>query len=350
MKVNRSKPVSRMSPQTAITIYPSVRKLLLILIGCAPFAIGGVAIVVGPVYAGLTAFYIVVAALFGGVCVALFGGATVYLTYRLLVRQPVLVVDDDGILVRWPPMPVEPIPWTEIETVGSYYVGGFRSLGLVLRDRKAFIRRQPWPRRWLLAMGASDEPPIGIEQFTLPIDVYTLEEQIKTEYGHKFESAAQERAVAPIEPCRLEFHLTRRQRFMAHLGVWAPFLPIVLILLGGGIAMVVAISIAVSLWLMPLILVPLWFARRSIGGFLNVLVVRSQHCDIDIEENGLRCETEAGSRIFGVFVPFDTIIRISRYSRDTWTLSSADGAVVSIPVDAIQQQYVDHIRARAGLE
>ena len=122
-----------MSQEPPITIYPSVWKLLLILIGATPILVLFLALVAFAVYSagsgelrGFTVVggvTVVVGVLFIVFGVLLFGYIVVYAAYRLLVRRPVLVVDADGIMVHWAPMPVELIRWTDIESVQGVHPG-----------------------------------------------------------------------------------------------------------------------------------------------------------------------------------------------------------------------------------
>ena len=188
------RPVPRMSQETAITIYPRIRYMLILLIACTILAIGAAISVAGSVYVGVSEGAVLLAvtgAVLGCVGVALFGPIAAYLAHRLRVRQPVFVIDADGILHHWGPMPFGLIRWSEIESVVPYTTsGGSRAIGVVLRDREAFVRRQSRLRRWMLALERWDVPPVSIEQGILPIDVHTLAAQIKRDYGVKFEGAA----------------------------------------------------------------------------------------------------------------------------------------------------------------
>lgn len=143
-----------------------------------------------------------------------------------------------------------------------------------------------------------------------------------------------------FDSCHIEYDLGRRQRLVGHLGVWKPYLG-GLILVGGAVALSVALFITVSPWFVLLSVLPLWLAWGFIVGLLRVLFVPMQHMDIIIEEKGLGFLVK-GER-FWVFL--DGIIRIQKYSDDTWTILHRNGTVINIPVDAIEQRYVEHMRA-----
>ena len=330
------RPVPGMSQEKAITIYHNIPQMVLGLIACTVFL--AIAVYVAVVVEGLRLGVVSVASY---VAVLLFGTAAVFAAYELVTRHPLLVIDADGIRNRY-----SWIRWTEIESVVRFTYLGNPFLGVVLRDREAFMRRQSRLRRWMLALNPSRLPVVQFPQELLSMDVNTFAEQLNRDYGVKFDRANQPRSIVPFKSCQIEYTLTRRQRLVAHLGVWALLLPLVIFLGGGGAVAIIALSVAVSPWFALMIIIPLFFTRRFIAGLLNVIFVRTVHIDITIEENGLNCETKEG---FGVAGNFDGITRIRRYSRDTWTMLTFEGIVINIPVDAIEQQYIDHIRAKAKL-
>jgi hypothetical protein len=99
---------------------------------------------------------------------------------------------------------------------------------------------------------------------------------------------------------------------MAHLGVWAPH-----------IAMAILVAV--------------------VRGFVNVIFVSVRHMDIIIEERGLGYAL--GGTRFWIFL--DGIIQIEKFSSDTWTIAHHNGTVISIPVDAVEQRYIDHMQKMA---
>ena len=339
------RPVPTISPGTAITIYPNKRTLLLAL-GVFTLSIAsGVFLAVADLGSGLGAVIITLA---GYAFAVSFGAVAIYAAHRLLAREPTLVIDADGILDRSSPLAVGLIRWTEIDSVVPYGHGDDRALRVMLRDPEAFMRRQPRLRRWMSALDRRfGLPSVSFAQINLSMDVETLAELLNRNYSVKLVRGPQE--LVPFESCRIEYGLTRRQRLMAHLGVWALWLPPLVIVAGGISALIIAISVAVSPWFLPFLVVPLWLARRFTSGLLNVLFVRLQHVDVVIEEDGLRFDTEGGFWTYGVAGDFTGIAQLRKYSRDTWTILSGNGFVVSIPVAAIEQQYIDHIRAKADL-
>ncbi len=148
--------------------------------------------------------------------------------------------------------------------------------------------------------------------------------------------------VMSFESCHIEYDLSRRQRLVAHCGVWAPYVVGLIVITGGGTVLFVDLTVSVSPWLAPLILLPLWLTRGFIIGLINVIFVGVQHMDVIVEENGLGYAIDSDR--FWIFL--DGIIRIQKYSRDTWTISHHNGTVISIPTTAIEERYVEHMRKK----
>ena len=147
-----------------------------------------------------------------------------------------------------------------------------------------------------------------------------------------------------FESCHIEYDLSRRQRLVAHFGVWAPYLGGLIVIVGGGTALFVALAVSVSAWLAPLILLPLWLARGFVIGLVDVIFVGVRHMDVIVEENALGWATESER----LWIFLDGIIRIQKYSKDTWTIFHHNGAVVNIPIAAIEERYVEHMSKKGG--
>ncbi len=145
-----------------------------------------------------------------------------------------------------------------------------------------------------------------------------------------------------FESGHIEYDLSRRQRLVAHVGVWAPYLGGLVLIGGGGTALFVSLAVSVSPWLGLLILLPLWLVRGFIIGLVNVIFVGIHHMDVIVEENGLGYATESER----LWIFLDGIIRIQKYSKDTWTIIHHNGTVVSIPTAAIEERYVEHMRKK----
>ncbi len=147
-----------------------------------------------------------------------------------------------------------------------------------------------------------------------------------------------------FESCHIEYDLSRRQRLVAHLGVWAPYFLGLILIGGGGTALFVFLAVSVSPWLALLILLPLGLVRGFIIGLVNVILVGVHHMDVIVEENGLGYAFESDR----LWIFFDGIIRIQKYSKDTWTIVHYNGTVVSIPTAAIEERYINHMGKMGG--
>jgi hypothetical protein len=64
--------------------------------------------------------------------------------------------------------------------------------------------------------------------------------------------------------------------------------------------------------------------------------------DVVVEENGLGYATKSDR----LWIFLDGIIRIQKYSKDTWTIFHFNGTVISIPVHAIDEKYIEHMRKK----
>ncbi len=148
-----------------------------------------------------------------------------------------------------------------------------------------------------------------------------------------------------FESCHIEYDLSRRQRLVAHFGVWAPYLGGLIVIAGGGTALCVALALSVSPWFALLILLPLWLTRGFIIGLVNIIFVAVQHMDVIVEENGLGYAIKSER----LWIFLDGIIRIQKYSKDTWIIIHHNGTVVSIPTAAIEERYIEHMRKQAGI-
>ena len=145
-----------------------------------------------------------------------------------------------------------------------------------------------------------------------------------------------------FEKCHIEYDLTRRQRLVSHLGVWAPHLGSLIIIGIGGSVLVGALTLYVSPWYAFLILLPSWFVRNFARGLINVILVPKQHIDILLEEGALGIATPSDR----LWMFLDGIIRIQKYSKDVWTILHYNGTVIHIPVDAIDEKCIEYMRKK----
>jgi hypothetical protein len=143
----------------------------------------------------------------------------------------------------------------------------------------------------------------------------------------------------PFEPCHLSYTLTRRQRLEALIGVWKPYLPNLILLIGVLGLIIGFIAYALSWWWLLLLLIPL---RGIVACLLDIAFVRERQIDIIIEENGLGFAT-SGDRLW-LFL--DGIIAINKFRADIWTISFHNGTVISIPSAIINIRYIEHLHAK----
>ncbi len=141
-------------------------------------------------------------------------------------------------------------------------------------------------------------------------------------------------------PYQLKYELTRKQRLLAHWKVWRPFLPMLVILMGG--ALLVA---RFRWWLFPAPLLVLFQSRGFWRGLVDVVICRVRVVDAVIEENGLGVLLGSGER-WHVFL--DGVLSVRQLVPGLWTIQHRCGWVLHIPVSAITDEQVQHIKDAAA--
>lgn len=146
-----------------------------------------------------------------------------------------------------------------------------------------------------------------------------------------------------LEPCRFSYELNRRQRLVAHFWIWARQWRGLLIIVAPSLAVVVGLSYLVSPWFLLILLLPIPFENlhRFIAGLVQPLFFARQHMEVVIEDDRLGYARSGRYE----WLAFDRIYGIDRFSDDTWTIDTHEGIVISIPVSAIDQRVIDHLRA-----
>ncbi|MCY1075935.1 hypothetical protein [Archangium lansingense] len=141
-------------------------------------------------------------------------------------------------------------------------------------------------------------------------------------------------------PFQLQYSLSRRQRLIPHLVIWAPYLPAV-----GFLSIVVyLLTVQVSPWWALLSLWCLWLVRGFMVGLTDVALRPLRHMDVVIQERGLGFLR--GNERWWIFL--DGIINFGQIIEDTWTLQHYNGVVIHIPVDAITPEQVEFLQAAAA--
>lgn len=85
--------------------------------------------------------------------------------YRLCVRRPALVIDDEGLLDNATLTSAGMLRWEEIEDVYAYEFMGHRMLGIVPVDEEVAIRRLPRLKQLVLRTNRS----FGVPPFNIPL-------------------------------------------------------------------------------------------------------------------------------------------------------------------------------------
>ncbi len=137
-------------------------------------------------------------------------------------------------------------------------------------------------------------------------------------------------------PFHLQFELNRRQRLIPHLSIWSAYMPIYGFLIG----LLLATTIFRSRWCFVPIPILLWLTRGFYFGLLDVALWPMRHMDIIIGKNGLGYL--AGKERWWVFL--DGILWVKQIRPDVWTVLHHNGTVVNIPVSAITDEQVEHLR------
>ncbi|MDB5308221.1 MAG: hypothetical protein JWO38_2423 [Gemmataceae bacterium] len=141
-------------------------------------------------------------------------------------------------------------------------------------------------------------------------------------------------------PFHLHYSLTRRHRLAVELTPWLPCLGACL----GFTVGVTYLSVVVSRWFLPLLLLPP-LAYRGFFAFLFDLVVRSvKPVDVLVEDDRLGVLV-GGER---KWLPLAGVIQVYRSEdRTTWTVLHLNGSVLTIPAGAIAADQLDHLKGFA---
>ena len=158
-----------------------------------------------------------------------------------------------------------------------------------------------------------------------------------------------------FEEFTLRYELTRRQRLIPHLRLWAPYSVGALIMVSVAIALAVwdVVSIPpVPRWLLWLsfflfVLLPfVFFFKGFLGALLNVLLVRTHPMDLIIKKDTLGVSV-LGQRFW---FSLDGTLSFRRYTDDTWTLYHQSGQIVTIPTSELTEDQVKHFQEWAAAQ
>lgn len=142
-----------------------------------------------------------------------------------------------------------------------------------------------------------------------------------------------------MAPFHLQYELSRRQRLIPHLDIWARY-PGLFIMLG---ASVVAACI-LSLWLLPLVAGSLWLLRGFFVGLIDVAIWPRRPMDVVVEEKGIGF-LGGGERWW---VSLDGLLAVRKICPDVWTVFHHNGTVINIPTSVISEEQVTHLQIRVS--
>ncbi len=141
-----------------------------------------------------------------------------------------------------------------------------------------------------------------------------------------------------MEPFRLEFKLSRRQRLGVELVPWLPALAATI-----GFAIGAALLVVnVSWWFVPLMLLPV-VVYRGLFAFLFDIVVRGGR-PMELSVGDSELELRTGREVKRLSL--DGIFQVFR-SGDVWTVLHLDGSVLTVPAETITGEQVEYLKSFA---
>ncbi len=152
-----------------------------------------------------------------------------------------------------------------------------------------------------------------------------------------------------FEPVQLSYTLSRRQRLVAHVGMWLHYWPGLLLLLTI-VAVVVALAVLKSAWFLLILLVglpPINNLHNLLAGFLQPLLLGPQQVEVTLEESRIGFRFGSGSDKEPTWLPLEEIVHVERFG-DVHTLLGAGGIAINIPVTLVDARYLEHVRASRG--
>jgi len=149
----------------------------------------------------------------------------------------------------------------------------------------------------------------------------------------------------PHTPFQLRYTLSRSQRLVPHVRLWGVFTTIF------ALAMFAFFSIrtAFAIWWLEwagivvfggLALGMVVLYRGLFVGLIDVLTVPRRDVDVVIEQNA--AGIVLGKERWWLFL--DGITSITQYRADVWTIEHHNGSVLHVPVCAINDEQMSHIR------
>ena len=140
-------------------------------------------------------------------------------------------------------------------------------------------------------------------------------------------------------PFRVCYTPTRRQRLAALLDGWPPCLAACL----GFTLGVTFLSLVVSRWFAPLLVLPVVVTRRFFAGLVGVL--RRPPGVVEVVVGAAELAVSAGGE--PVRLPLDGVIQVARSGEGAWAVYHLSGTVLTIPAGAITAEQLDYLKAAA---
>jgi len=143
-----------------------------------------------------------------------------------------------------------------------------------------------------------------------------------------------ERATASL-PFHLRYELNRRQRLVPHLLVSLRYIPGLVLMVGGS----VYLTVAVSRWCFPVVIVALWFTRRFFAGLICAIAIPVVSMDVVVEPDRMGLLVNNNR----VWLPLDSNLYIANTAQNVWTICFPSGAVINIPCDSITGEQIEYL-------
>ncbi|GMQ64652.1 STM3941 family protein [Vallitalea maricola] len=165
---------------TKIVIYPSIRKVIkMIILSLLLTGIGFFEIIYGVSKENNNGIF---ATVIGFIGVAFFGLCFIYLIYRLFVKKPILVIDENGIIDNASASGVGLIKWSEIKEVIIYTYVNQKFLGIIPNNTDIIKERLNGFKKIIFNINRKKamliSAPINIPQSVTKIKLEDIKEEI----------------------------------------------------------------------------------------------------------------------------------------------------------------------------
>ncbi|WP_078393794.1 STM3941 family protein [Shouchella patagoniensis] len=171
-----------------IVVFPPKRTMALLAFGALVFVVMGFNLLslTGPEH---DASYNTLLAIIGYASILFFGFCFVYAVYRMISPKPSLRIDENGIYDNASVVGAGLVHWDEIRSLPIYHYAGQVYLGIELHDVDAVIRRQPFPKRFILYLNKSTPgllSPFNIPKRLLPMALEDVQEVARPYIEHAY--------------------------------------------------------------------------------------------------------------------------------------------------------------------